>query len=77
MCWRCICFPPRNRAAVLEILGAEDRDGDAAVRSKIARNAAPPFKTTDADLNGDGHAANKTPNGLIVDLTVPHQGPML
>ena len=67
----------RNRAAVLEIVRAEDRGGDAAVRAKIARNAALPFKTTDAELNGDGHASDETPDGRVINLTVPHQGPML
>ena len=68
---------PRCRAAVLEIVSAEDRVGDAAVRAKIARNAAPPFKTTDAELIGDGHAASETPYGRAINLTVPHQGPMM
>ena len=68
---------PRYRAAVLEIVGAENRGGDAAVRAKIARNGAPPFKTTDTELGGDGNATNETPDGLIIDLTVPHQGPRL
>ena len=74
--WR-RCLIPRCRSAVFEIVGAEHRGGHAAVRAKIARNGAPPFKTTDAELNGDGRAANKTPDGLIIDFTVPHQGPML
>ena len=77
MRWRCLCFPPRNRAAVFEIVGAENRGGDAAARAKIARNGAPPFKTTDTELGGDGNATNKTPDGLIIDFTVPPMGPML
>ena len=66
---------PRYRSAVFEFVCAENRGGGAAVRAKITRNVAPAFKTTDTELGGDGSATNKTPNGLIIDLTVPRQSP--
>ena len=43
--------------------------------ANLARIDTPQPDTTDTELNGDGGAASRTPDGLAIELTVPIVSP--
>ena len=47
------------------------------MRAKIACSDTPPLDATGAELKGAGDTTDETLDRLIVELTVPHQGPKL